>query len=181
VMSFASHYLWLHWRHTGIVLARAFVDYEPGIHWMQCQMQAGSTGINTIRIYNPVKQGLDQDPDGRFVRRWVPDLAALPAPWVHLPWQLPPAQLAKHGVVLGRDYPEPIRDHEQAAREAKARLTAWWRDQPGMRDGARAVLQKHGSRMKQVRPRLDASTPYTMPAREKKRPAPEAAQGDLFG
>ncbi|MFN9966829.1 MAG: FAD-binding domain-containing protein, partial [Lysobacteraceae bacterium] len=181
LVAVASYHLWLPWRATGLHLARQFTDYEPGIHWPQVQMQSGVTGINIPRIYNPVKQGLDQDPDGRFVRRWVPELAALPAPWVHLPWQLPPAQLAKHGVVLGRDYPEPIRDHEQAAREAKARLTAWWRDQPGMRDGARAVLQKHGSRMKQVRPRLDASTPYTMPAREKKRPAPEAAQGDLFG
>lgn len=173
LVAVASYHLWLHWRDTGLHLARQFTDYEPGIHWPQVQMQSGVTGINIPRIYNPVKQGLDQDPEGTFVRRWVPELAALPAPWIQLPWQLPPAQLAKHGVVLGRDYPEPIRDHEQAAREAKAKLTAWWREAEGMREGARAVLVKHGSRMKQTRPRLEG--------RAKKSPAPhEATQGSLF-
>jgi len=174
LVAVASYHLWLHWRETGLHLARQFTDYEPGIHWPQVQMQSGVTGINIPRIYNPVKQGLDQDPDGTFVRRWVPELAALPAPWIHLPWQLPPAQLAKHGVVLGRDYPEPIRDHEQAAREARSRLTTWWREHPGMRDMARGVLVKHGSRMKQARPRLASA--------QKERPAPHGAtQGDLFG
>lgn len=173
LVAVASYHLWLHWRETGLHLARQFTDYEPGIHWPQVQMQSGVTGINIPRIYNPVKQGLDQDPEGTFVRRWVPELAAVPAPWIHLPWQLPPAQLAKHGVVLGRDYPEPVRHHEQAAREAKARLTAWWRDHPGMRELARGVLLKHGSRMKQTRPRLEG--------RKKESPAPhEATQGSLF-
>ena len=174
LVAVASYHLWLHWRETGLHLARQFTDYEPGIHWPQVQMQSGVTGINIPRIYNPVKQGLDQDPEGTFVRRWVPELAAVPAQWIHLPWQLPPAQLAKHGVVLGRDYPMPIRDHEQAAREAKAKLTAWWRDHPGMREVARGVLVRHGSRMRQTRPRLTAP--------ETKRPAVhEAPQGDLFG
>ncbi len=65
VMSFASYNLWLPWRATGLHLARMFTDYEPGIHWSQVQMQSGTTGINTIRIYNVVKQGYDQDPRGR--------------------------------------------------------------------------------------------------------------------
>ena len=87
LMSFASYHLWLPWRESGLHLARCFVDYEPGIHWPQVQMQSGTTGINTIRIYNPVKQGYDQDPQGAFVRAWVPELAAAPDALGHEPWR----------------------------------------------------------------------------------------------
>jgi len=69
LISTASYLLWLHWRQTGLHLAREFVDYEPGIHWPQVQMQSGSTGINTLRMYNPIKQAQDQDPRGMFVRK----------------------------------------------------------------------------------------------------------------
>ncbi len=84
----ASYHLWLHWRAPGLHLARQFTDYEPGIHWPQIQMQSGTTGINTVRVYNPIKQGHDQDPNGDFVRRWVPELAMLDGPEVHEPWHI---------------------------------------------------------------------------------------------
>eukprot|EP00392_Amoebophrya_sp_AT5.2_P003684 g3689.t1 len=78
LVSFATFHLFLHWRPVSIHLARCFTDYEPGIHYPQCQMQASTTGINTVRCYNPIKQSEDQDPDGRFLRRWlVPEAAAL--------------------------------------------------------------------------------------------------------
>jgi deoxyribodipyrimidine photo-lyase len=85
LMSVASYHLWLHWREPGLHLARLFTDYEPGIHWPQTQMQSGTTGINTVRIYNPIKQGYDQDPKGEFVRRWVPELASLNEAEIHEP------------------------------------------------------------------------------------------------
>ncbi|MEM6852227.1 MAG: FAD-binding domain-containing protein, partial [Pseudomonadota bacterium] len=78
LMAVASYHLWLPWRASGERLARLFTDYEPGIHWPQTQMQSGTTGINTIRIYNPVKQGKDQDPAGAFTRRWLPELGEVP-------------------------------------------------------------------------------------------------------
>ena len=68
LVAVASYHLWLDWRATGPHLARQFTDYEPGIHWPQVQMQSGTTGMNTVRIYNPVKQGRDQDPAGVFTR-----------------------------------------------------------------------------------------------------------------
>ncbi|MEM8581506.1 MAG: FAD-binding domain-containing protein, partial [Pseudomonadota bacterium] len=86
LVAVASYHLWLDWRATGPVLARRFTDYEPGIHWSQMQMQSGTTGMNIVRMYNPVKQGHDQDPTGVFTRRWVPELADVPDAFLQEPW-----------------------------------------------------------------------------------------------
>ena len=140
VMAVASYQLWLDWRATGPVLARLFTDYEPGIHWPQVQMQSGTTGINTIRIYNPVKQGLDQDPTGVFTRRWVPELAPVPDGFLQEPWKWPGA-----AGLLGQRYPEPLVDVAAAAR--MARDTVWGlRRTAGFAGEAARVAQAHASR-----------------------------------
>jgi deoxyribodipyrimidine photo-lyase len=145
VVSFASYSLWLHWRPTGLFLARHFLDFEPGIHWSQLQMQSGTTGINTLRIYNPTKQALEQDPRGVFIRRWVPELAGVPPAYVHMPWTMPADVQRAAGCVIGRDYPAPLVDHAAAVREAKRRL-ALVRNGPEARSEARGVAERHGSR-----------------------------------
>ncbi|WP_119167285.1 FAD-binding domain-containing protein [Algihabitans albus] len=137
LMAVASYHLWLPWRPTGLHLARLFTDYEAGIHWPQTQMQSGTTGINTVRIYNPVKQGYDQDPDGRFVKRWVPELAAVPQSHIHEPWSWDRAgQL---------DYPAPIVDHKAAAQSARAAIRDL-RKSDAFQRNAEAIQAKHGSR-----------------------------------
>jgi deoxyribodipyrimidine photo-lyase len=120
LVSFAAYHLWLHWREPGLHLARQFLDFEPGIHWSQMQMQSGTTGINTLRIYSPSKQQLDHDPLGEFVRRWVPEFGT-------------PA------------YPPPIVDERSAVRTARDRLYAVRRTNTA-RAEADAVQQRHGSR-----------------------------------
>ena len=140
LMAVASYHLWLDWRATGPHLARMFTDYEPGIHWPQVQMQSGTTGMNTIRIYNPVKQGYDHDPNGAFTRKWCPELRAVPDAFVHEPWRWDGA-----GRLLGRGYPAPVIDVARAARAARDRVWAV-RDVAGFGTDAARIVQKHASR-----------------------------------
>ncbi len=146
VSSVAAYHLWLDWRDYGPPLARMFTDYEPGIHWAQLQMQAGATGINATRVYNPVKQQIDHDPLGVFVRRWVPELAGAPTAFLAEPWRMDGAAQRAAGCVLDRDYPAPIVDHVAAARDARARLaTARRADATFGETGAR-IVARHASR-----------------------------------
>lgn len=148
--SFTSYHLWLHWREPAKYLASQFLDYEPGIHYSQYQMQAGTAGINTTRIYSPPKQTLDNDPEGRFIHRWVPELASMPAEHLPEPWNMPPLLQQDIGCVIGRDYPAPIVDHTTAYRTARDRMHAF-KKTDAARAEARRVYQKHGSRKRPMR------------------------------
>ncbi len=122
LVSFLTHHLWQPWQAGVHHLARQFLDYEPGIHYAQFQMQAGTTGVNTVRVYNPVKQAAEHDPDSAFIRKWVPELAHLPPPFARAPWQMTPLEASFYGFRLGKDYPFPIVDLEKAAAQARERL-----------------------------------------------------------
>ncbi|MEM1363461.1 MAG: FAD-binding domain-containing protein [Pseudomonadota bacterium] len=140
LMAVASYHLWLDWRPTGQHLARVFTDYEPGIHWSQTQMQSGTTGMNTVRIYNPIKQGKDQDPTGVFTRRWVPELAHLPDAHLQEPWTWEGA-----GQLLGKRYPEPLVDVAAAAKAARQQVWAVRRGDAYWAEADR-IVTKHASR-----------------------------------
>ena len=120
LVSFASYHLWLHWREPGLFLARQFLDFEPGIHWSQMQMQSGTTGINTLRIYSPAKQALDHDPQGHYIRQWIPEFGSAA-------------------------YPKPIVDERSALAWAKEQLYGLRQTGEAHRE-AGAIQQKHGSR-----------------------------------
>jgi deoxyribodipyrimidine photo-lyase len=145
LVSFASYHLWLHWREPAIHLARHFLDFEPGIHFSQVQMQSGTTGINTVRIYSPIKQAREQDPEGTFIRRWVPELEGVPVEHLAEPHRMSGDAQRSAGCVIGRDYSAPIVDHAKAY--AFARRTAYaWRARADVREESRVVLARHGSR-----------------------------------
>lgn len=168
LIAVSSYHLWLDWRAPGEHLARLFTDYEPGIHWPQVQMQSGTTGINTIRIYNPVKQGLDQDPDGTFVRRWVPELADIEDNHIHEPWKADGA-----GKILGKSYPFPIVDYLSAAKEAREKVWAIRKGQ-AFRGKAADIQEKHGSRKSGIAMRGQERT------RRRARRNSSSDQADLF-
>ena len=101
LVSFFCHHLFQDWRWGVYHLGRLFLDYEPGIHYPQFQMQAGTTGINTVRIYNPVKQSLDHDPEGIFIKTWVKELGAMPPNQIHSPHLLTKEEQLQYKIHLG--------------------------------------------------------------------------------
>jgi deoxyribodipyrimidine photo-lyase len=153
LVSVAAYPLWLHWQPVGQWLARQFLDYEPGIHWSQMQMQSGTTGINTTRVYNPIKQAQDHDPHGHFVRRWLPYMRRVPDAWLFEPWRMPQTMQAHLKLTIGInvrkgaefDIPHPVVDLQTATREAKAKLHSR-RAQPEVKAGKAAIVEKHASR-----------------------------------
>ena len=137
--------MWLDWRDFAHYLAKLFTDYEPGIHYSQLQMQSGVTGINTYRIYNPVKQSKEHDENGDFIKKWVPELQNLNSNWVHEPWKMDIETQKKLRCIIGKDYPHPIVDHNEAVSLAKSKI-AEIRKGVNFKTIAKKVYVKHGSR-----------------------------------
>ena len=171
LVSFASYHLWLHWRQTGLFLARQFLDFEPGIHWSQMQMQSGTTGINTLRIYSPTKQAQDQDPKGHFIRRWVPELTKVPLPYLAEPWKMDLSVQRMAACMIGVDYPLPIVEDKAAMRAAKDKMYGL-RKTPQAKLEAADVQDRHGSRKSGLpaanhRPKSKISAKADVPSRQR--------------
>jgi deoxyribodipyrimidine photo-lyase len=141
VVSFFTFNLWQDWKDLHF-LARQFLDYEPGIHYPQLQMQAGVTGVNTIRIYNPIKNSQEHDADGIFLKKWLPELKDIPANLIHEPWKLSSIEQQLYNCIIGTDYPNPIVDIEQT-RKAASDIVWNIRKNTKVKQEGKRIVNKH--------------------------------------
>ncbi|MFZ2102500.1 MAG: FAD-binding domain-containing protein, partial [Oricola sp.] len=120
--SFLVKHLLIDWRHGEAWFRKTLVDADPASNSASWQWIAGSgaDAAPYFRIFNPILQGEKFDPDGAYVRRFVPELAGLPDKYLHRPWETPPDELKEAGVKLGETYPRPIVDHKGARDRALA-------------------------------------------------------------
>ena len=126
VASFLIKDLLIDWREGERWFWDTLVDADPAANAQNWQWVAGSGADASpfFRIFNPTGQGEKFDPEGRYVRRWVPELAQMPADWIHQPWNAPPGVLTMAGVTLDQTYPAPIVDHSRARLRALDALKA---------------------------------------------------------
>ncbi|MDP5076991.1 MAG: deoxyribodipyrimidine photo-lyase [Nonlabens sp.] len=142
VVSFLTLNLDQDWRDGTYHLARQFLDYEPGIHYPQFQMQAGTTGINTVRLYNPVKNSQEHDAEGEFIKKYIPELQNVPVAHIHEPWKMTLMEQRFCGVIIGEDYPLPIVDLQESARVARDKIWGH-KKHPAVQKEAKRLLSTH--------------------------------------
>ena len=142
LVSFFTHLLWQKWQDASTHLASMFLDFEPGIHYPQLQMQAGTTGIHTLRIYNPIKNAYKQDADAAFTLKYVPELQKIPLSLVHEPWLMTPLEQEMYDFRLGEDYPYPIVDLEKTRKHASDHIWEIIQSKSSKNEGNK-ILGKH--------------------------------------
>ena len=142
LVSFHNHHLFLKWKRGADYLGSLFLDFEPGIHFPQFQMQSGLTGIHTLRIYNPIKQSMDHDPKGVFIKKYIPELRDVPEEFIHEPWKMTEMDIVFNEITLDEHYRAPVVIPDTAAK--RARDLIWeWRSKEEVQKESHRILKKH--------------------------------------
>jgi len=134
IVSFACFVLHLSWKSINAPLAQLFADYEPGIHICQIQMQAGVVGINSIRVYSPKKQAMDQDPEGNFIKKWIPELRDYKVSEIH-----------NYDKFTFKTYPQPIVDYESSSKQMK-KIIFSIKNSKISKEESQVIQEKYGSK-----------------------------------
>lgn len=142
VVSFFTHNLWQPWQEATTHLSQMFLDFEPGIHFPQLQMQAGETGTNMLRIYNPVKNSYEYDPEAVFIKKWVPELKNLNVHFIHEPYLMTEMDQVFNNLKLGIDYPKPIVNLQETRKQASDVLWNLKKNKT-VKSESNRILQKH--------------------------------------
>ena len=152
ITSFFCHHLFQHFSHIGPWLARNFLDFEPGIHYAQMQMQSGLTGYNTVRIYNPTKNAHDHDPEALFIKEYVPELRKLPAALAIEPWNTTMMDESLYGFDIERNYHPRIIDMGETRKHALALLYGHRKTELAQKEKTR-ILERHTVARKKTKQR----------------------------
>ena len=157
LVSFLTHHLWQPWQVGAHHLAKQFLDYEPGIHYPQFQMQAGTMGVNTIRMYNPIKQSKDHDPQGFFIKKWLPVLQQVPEQFIHEPWTMTEIEQQLYQCTIGEHYPLPIVDLQISGLHARDILWSVKKSK-AVQENNKGILKKHTRRKTEKELPINAPT-----------------------
>jgi len=117
--SFFSYILKQWWKIGADHFYKHLIDADVAINYYQWQMQSGLIGVHANRIYDPTKQVEDNDPDGKFIRKYLPELRPVPDQFIAEPWKMLEKVQEECGVRIGRNYPEPILDYSKEAKKAR--------------------------------------------------------------